>query len=238
MPCEYVSSVRDLRGCPSWAATCVIEGYRRSRRRGDTRQPDLRTRMERPGAGRGRGETTANRTPERASHFHPLATHKLVAHCEQRVRPGSPGPWKATLKARHFGRRRGRSPARRYSGGEGKHDSQGTEACATGNVADLDRPDGNEPGGKRIHRGQTTMSVEPAGIEELRGRVLGIIGAYGMGDSVDPRKLYLKTAPATPPPPVPVPVGGNISDGVIPNNALDTEPASSTGRPLEARRPA
>jgi len=99
-------------------------------------------------------------------------------------------------------------------------------------------PDGNEPGGKRIHGGQTTMSVEPAEIEELRGRVLGIIGAYGMGDSVDPRKLYLKTAPATPPPPVPVPVGGNISDGVIPNHALDTEPASSTGRPLEARRPA
>ena len=82
------------------------------------------------------------------------------------------------------------------------------------------------------------MSVEPTEIEELRGRVLGIIGAYGMGDSVDPRKLYLKTAPATPPPPVPVPVGGNISDGVIPNNASDTEPASSTGRPLEARRPA
>ena len=64
------------------------------------------------------------------------------------------------------------------------------------------------------------MSVEPAEIEELRGRVRGIIGAYGMGDSVDPRKLYLKNAPATPPPPVPVPVGGNISDGVIPNNAL------------------
>ena len=152
MPCEYVSSVRDLRECPSWAATCVIgaiagradvsscksttqstqvAGHPRpgtaprltrdasGARGGDTRQPDLRKKMERPGAGRGRGETTANRTPERASHFHPLATHKLVAHCEQRVRPGSPGPWKATLKARHFGRRRGRSPARRYSGGEG-----------------------------------------------------------------------------------------------------------------------
>ena len=57
------------------------------------------------------------------------------------------------------------------------------------------------------------MSVEPAEIEELRGRVLGIIGAYGMGDSVDPRKLYLKTAPATPPPPVPVPVGGTSATG-------------------------
>ena len=82
------------------------------------------------------------------------------------------------------------------------------------------------------------MSVEPAEIEELRGRVLGIIGAYGMGDAVDPRKLYLKTAPETPPPPVPVPVGGHIGDGVIPHNALDTEPASSTGHPLETRRPA
>ena len=114
----------------------------------------------------------------------------------------------------------------------------GTEACATGNVADLDRPGGNEPGMKPTHRGQTTMSVEPAEIEELRGRVLGIIGAYGMGDSVDPRKLYLKTAPATPPPPVPVPVGGYIGDGVIPHDASDTEPASSTGHPLKARRPA
>ena len=46
------------------------------------------------------------------------------------------------------------------------------------------------------------MSVEPTEIEELRGPVLGIIDAYGMGDSVDPRKLHLKTAPATPPPPV------------------------------------
>ena len=81
------------------------------------------------------------------------------------------------------------------------------------------------------------MSVEPAEIEELRGRVLGIIGAYGMGDSVDPRKLYVKTAPATPRPPAPVPVGGN-SDGVIPHDALDTEPASSTVHPLTASRPA
>jgi len=38
-------------------------------------------------------------------------------------------------------------------GGEANHDSQGTEACATGNVADLERPGGNEPGVKRIDRG-------------------------------------------------------------------------------------
>ena len=37
-------------------------------------------------------------------------------------------------------------------------------------------------------------SVEPAETEELRGPVLRIIGAYGMGDS-NPRELYLKTAP-------------------------------------------
>ena len=49
-------------------------------------------------------------------------------------------------------------------------------------------------------------SVEPTEIEELRGPVLGIIGAYGMGVSLDPRELYLKTAPPAPPPePVPVP---------------------------------
>lgn len=59
-------------------------------------------------------------------------------------------------------------------------------------------------------------SVEPTEIEELRGRVLGIIGAYGMGVSVNPRELYLKTAPAAlPPQPVPVP-GGHIRDGVVP----------------------
>jgi hypothetical protein len=59
--------------------------------------------------------------------------------------------------------------------------------------------------------------VEPTEIEELRGRVLGIIGAYGMGVSVDPRELYLKTAPAAPPPePVSVPDGGYVSVGVVP----------------------
>lgn len=40
-------------------------------------------------------------------------------------------------------------------------------------------------------------SVEPPEIEELCGRVLGIIGAYGMGNS-NPRELCLKTAPAAP----------------------------------------
>ena len=42
-------------------------------------------------------------------------------------------------------------------------------------------------------------SVEPIEIEELCGRVLGIIGAYGMGDS-NPRELGLKTARAAPAP--------------------------------------
>ena len=63
--------------------------------------------------------------------------------------------------------------------------------------------------------------VESNEIEELHGRVLGIIGAYGMGVSVDPRELYLKSAPAAPPPePVPVPDGGYIRDGVVPRRAL------------------
>ena len=72
------------------------------------------------------------------------------------------------------------------------------------------------------------MSVEPAEIEELHGRVLGIIGAYGMGDSIDPRKLYLKTAPAAPPPePVRVPDGSHISDGVVARRALGMETTAS-----------
>jgi hypothetical protein len=59
--------------------------------------------------------------------------------------------------------------------------------------------------------------VEPTEIEELRGRILGIIGAYGMGVSVNPRELYLKSASAaTPPEPVPVSDGGYIRDGVLP----------------------
>jgi hypothetical protein len=62
--------------------------------------------------------------------------------------------------------------------------------------------------------------VEPTVIEELHGRVLGIIGAYGMGVALDPRELYLKTAPAAAPPePVPVLDGGYIRDGVVPRRA-------------------
>ena len=36
------------------------------------------------------------------------------------------------------------------------------------------------------------MSVEPTEIEELRGPVLGIIDAYGMGDLVDPPEAALE----------------------------------------------
>ena len=39
------------------------------------------------------------------------------------------------------------------------------------------------------------MSVEPTEIEELRGPVLGIIDAYGMGDSVDPPEAALEDRP-------------------------------------------
>ena len=42
-------------------------------------------------------------------------------------------------------------------------------------------------------------SVEPTETEELCGRVLGIIGAYGMGDC-NPREPYLKTSPTAAPP--------------------------------------
>lgn len=59
--------------------------------------------------------------------------------------------------------------------------------------------------------------VEPTEIEELNGRVLGIIGAYGMGVALDARDLYLKTktVPAAPPPePVLMPHEGYIRDGV------------------------
>lgn len=65
-------------------------------------------------------------------------------------------------------------------------------------------------------RGEPT-EVEPTELEELGGRVLGIIGAYGMGVSLDPRELYLKHAPAAPPPePVPVTDGRFVTDGVVP----------------------
>ena len=52
-------------------------------------------------------------------------------------------------------------------------------------------------------------------VGELSGRVLGIIGAYGMGPAVDAHDLYPKTA-ATGPPPKPVVVrpNGYIRDGV------------------------
>lgn len=46
--------------------------------------------------------------------------------------------------------------------------------------------------------------VEPTETEELGGRVLGIIGAYGMGDC-NPREPYLKTTPTAAPPEI-VPV--------------------------------
>ena len=41
--------------------------------------------------------------------------------------------------------------------------------------------------------------VEPTETEELCGRVLGIIGAYGLGDC-NPREPYLKTTPTAAPP--------------------------------------
>ena len=57
--------------------------------------------------------------------------------------------------------------------------------------------------------------VEPTEIEELSGRVLGIIDAYEMGAALEARDLDLKTAPAAPPPePVLVPGEGTITDGV------------------------
>ena len=95
-----------------------------------------------------------------------------------------------------------RPTARAFTGASllgrgGNHDSQGTEACATGNVADLVRPGCHEPGVKRIHRGQTSMSVEPTEIEELRGPVLGSSTHTGWATPSTPRKLHLKTAPAS-----------------------------------------
>jgi len=66
---------------------------------------------------------------------------------------------------------------------------------------------------KRTHRGQTT-ELEPAEMEELHGRVLGTIGAYGMGDSIDPPEAVPQDRPATrPPEPVRVPDVSHISDG-------------------------
>ena len=60
-----------------------------------------------------------------------------------------------------------------------------------------------------------TTSAEPTEVEELSGRVLGIIGAYGMGTALDTRDLNVSTAPIAPPPePVLVPGPGDIRDGV------------------------
>ena len=39
--------------------------------------------------------------------------------------------------------------------------------------------------------------------EQLSGRVLGVIGAYGMGAALDARDLYLKSDQDAPPPVVP-----------------------------------
>ena len=59
--------------------------------------------------------------------------------------------------------------------------------------------------------------MEPTETEELCGHVLGIIGAYGLGVSLDRRELYQKTAPATAPPkPVPVANSGYTRNGVVP----------------------
>ena len=63
-------------------------------------------------------------------------------------------------------------------------------------------------------------SMEPTETEELCGHVLGIIGAYGLGVSLDRRELYPKAAPATAPPkPVPVANRGYTRNGVVPRPA-------------------
>ena len=94
---------RGRSGCTRWA---------------HTRQPDFRKGMERHGASRGRGKPRRiePRSAPPTSTRSQLTNSSLVAN--NAYAPGSPGPWKTTLKARHFGRRRGRSPTRRYSGGE------------------------------------------------------------------------------------------------------------------------
>lgn len=48
--------------------------------------------------------------------------------------------------------------------------------------------------------------------EQLSGRVLGIIGSYGMAAALDARDLYLKTAPEAVPPSG-IPVDGNARNG-------------------------
>ena len=65
-------------------------------------------------------------------------------------------------------------------------------------------------------------------MEELHGRVLGTIGAYGMGDSIDPPEAVPQDRPATPPPePVRVPDVSHISDGVVARRALGMETTAS-----------
>ncbi len=62
--------------------------------------------------------------------------------------------------------------------------------------------------------------MEPTETEELCGHVLGIIGAYGLGVSLDRRELSPKTASATAPPkPVPVANHGYTRSGVVPRPA-------------------
>jgi hypothetical protein len=79
--------------------------------------------------------------------------------------------------------------------------------------------------------------VEPTETEKLRGRVLRIIDAYGMGVSLDRRALYVKTGPATPPPePVPVPDEGYLRDGGVPCRALGEEDGRVRGARLNATR--
>jgi hypothetical protein len=73
--------------------------------------------------------------------------------------------------------------------------------------------------------------VETTEIEELRGRVLEIIGAYGMGVS-NPRELYSKKTARSAPRPETVPDGGYIRDGVVPDRASRREDGSG-GRPRE-----
>ena len=57
--------------------------------------------------------------------------------------------------------------------------------------------------------------AQPTEMEELSGRVLGIIGAYRMGAVLDARELDMKPAPAArAPEPVIVPGEGYVRDGV------------------------
>jgi hypothetical protein len=60
-----------------------------------------------------------------------------------------------------------------------------------------------------------TTSAEPIEVEELSGRVLRIIDAYGMGTALDTRDPNVGTAPiAGPPEPVLVPASGDMREGM------------------------